>query len=253
MSRILNKIVTAAALFFAVTNFAQAANQQVKVGMSGTYFPFTFQKLDKLQGFEVDLWNEIGQRNHYDVKFVTANFSGLFGLLETGRIDTISNQVTITDSRKAKYLFSNPYVVDGVQITVKKGNDSIKGVEDLAGKTVAVNLGSNFEQVLRSYDKEGKINIKTYDAGIEQDVVLGRSDAFVMDRLSALQLIKASNLPLQLAGKPFETIENAWPFVDNEKGKKLQAEVNTALTAMREDGTLATISEKWFGADITHK
>lgn len=253
MSRIINKVVTAAALFFAVTQFAQADNQEVKVGMSGTYFPFTFQKLDKLQGFEVDLWDEIGKRNHYDVKYVTANFSGLFGLLETGRIDTISNQVTITDARKAKYIFSDPYVVDGVQITVKKGNESIQGVDDSAGKTVAVNLGSNFEQVLRSYDKDGKINIKTYDAGIEQDVALGRSDAFVMDRLSALQLIKQTNLPLQLAGQPFETIENAWPFVNNDKGQKLQLEVNKALSSMREDGTLGKISEKWFGADITKK
>ena len=157
----------------------------------------------------------------------------------------------MTDARKAKYLFADPYVVDGAQITVRKGNDSIQGVEDLAGKTVAVNLGSNFEQLLRSYDKDGKINIKTYDTGIEHDVALGRADAFIMDRLSALELIKKTGLPLQLAGEPFETIQNAWPFVDNEKGRKLQAEVNKALEEMRADGTVEKISVKWFGADIT--
>ncbi|MED5504406.1 MAG: transporter substrate-binding domain-containing protein, partial [Pseudomonadota bacterium] len=116
---------------------------------------------------------------------------------------------------------------------------------------VAVNLGSNFEQLLRSYDKDGKINIKTYDTGIEHDVALGRADAFIMDRLSALELIKKTGLPLQLAGGPFETIQNAWPFVDNEKGRKLQAEVNKALEEMRADGTVEKISVKWFGADIT--
>jgi putative amino-acid transport system substrate-binding protein len=157
----------------------------------------------------------------------------------------------MTDARKAKYLFADPYVVDGAQITVRKGNDSIQGVEDLAGKTVAVNLGSNFEQLLRDYDKDGKINIKTYDTGIEHDVPLGRADAFIMDRLSALELIKKTGLPLQLAGEPFETIQNAWPFVDNEKGRKLQAEVNKALEEMRADGTVEKISVKWFGADIT--
>ncbi|MEL7292402.1 MAG: amino acid ABC transporter substrate-binding protein [Pseudomonadota bacterium] len=230
---------------------AEAELTEVKVGMSGRYFPFTFVQQDKLQGFEVDLWDEIGQRNGYQVEYVTANFSGLFGLLETGRIDTISNQITMTEARQAKYLFADPYVVDGAQITVRKGNEDIQGVEDLAGKTVAVNLGSNFEQLLRDYDKEGKINIKTYDTGIEHDVALGRADAFVMDRLSALELIKKTGLPLQLAGQPFETIQNAWPFVDNEKGKQLQAEVNQALAAMRADGTLEKISQKWFGADIT--
>lgn len=43
------------------------------------------------------------------------------------------------------------------------------------------------------------------------------------------------------------------PFVNNDNGKKLQAEVNQALAAMREDGTLESISQKWFGADITKK
>ncbi|ENM5827711.1 amino acid ABC transporter substrate-binding protein [Vibrio metoecus] len=235
----------------ALSSATVQAATDVKVGMSGRYFPFTFVKQDELQGFEVDVWNEIGKRNDYKVEFVTANFSGLFGLLETGRIDTISNQITITDARKAKYLFSDPYVIDGAQITVRKGNDAIKSINDLAGKTVAVNLGSNFEQLLRSHDKDGKINIKTYDTGIEHDVALGRADAFVMDRLSALELIEKTGLPLQLAGSPFETIENAWPFVNNEKGQLLQGEVNKALAAMRADGTLSKIAVKWFGTDIS--
>lgn len=82
-------------------------------------------------------------------------------------------------------------------------------------------------------------------------MALGRTDAFVMDRLSSIELIKKANLPLELAGQPFETIENAWPFMKNEKGEKLRNEVNTALNAMREDGTLADISIKWFDTDIT--
>ena len=243
--------LAAIALTLSVSQAAMAATD-VKVGMSGRYFPFTFVKQDQLQGFEVDLWNEIGKRNDYNVEFVTANFSGLFGLLETGRIDTISNQITMTDERKAKYLFSQPYVVDGAQLVVRKGNDKITSTDDLAGKTVGVNLGSNYEQLLRQLDTDGNIQIKTYDTGIEHDVALGRTDAFVMDRLSSLELIKKANLPLQLAGEPFEKIENAWPFVDGEKGEKLRDEVNNALAAMRKDGTLAEISIKWFDADITH-
>lgn len=240
----------AVALTLTASQAAMAATD-VKVGMSGRYFPFTFVEKDQLQGFEVDLWNEIGKRNDYDVEFVTANFSGLFGLLETGRIDTISNQITITDERKAKYLFADPYVIDGAQLVVRKGNDSIKSTADLEGKTVGVNLGSNYEQLLRELDKDGTINIKTYDTGIEHDVALGRTDAFVMDRLSSVEVIKKANLPLQLAGEPFERIENAWPFVKGEKGEKLRDEVNQALKVMREDGTLAEISVKWFAADIT--
>ncbi len=83
-----NIALAALALSYATV---QAATE-VKVGMSGRYFPFTFVKQDELQGFEVDVWNEIGKRNDYKVEFVTANFSGLFGLLENGRIDTISKE-----------------------------------------------------------------------------------------------------------------------------------------------------------------
>ncbi|GAB6264035.1 amino acid ABC transporter substrate-binding protein [Photobacterium sp. CCB-ST2H9] len=241
---------TALALGLTVSQTAFAATD-VKVGMSGRYFPFTFVKQDQLQGFEVDVWNEIGKRNDYKVEFVTANFSGLFGLLETGRIDTISNQITITDERKAKYLFSDPYVIDGAQLVVRKGNDSIQGTDDLSGKTVGVNLGSNYEQLLRGLDNAEQINIKTYETGIEHDVALGRTDAFVMDRLSSVELIKKAGLPLQLAGSTFERIENAWPFLNNDRGQKLRDEVNKALNAMREDGTLTEISQKWFDADIT--
>ncbi len=242
--------VVATTLLACSTTSVMAATT-VKVGMSGRYFPFTFVSNDKLQGFEVDLWHEIGKRNDYKVEFVTASFSGLFGQLETGRIDTISNQITITPERQAKFLFSQPYVIDGAQLVVRKGNDTIHSTADLNNKTVGVNLGSNYEQLLRELPNAKQINIKTYDSGIEQDVALGRTDAFVMDRLSSVAIIKNKPLPLQLAGQPFATIENAWPFLNTSHGKLLQQQVNTTLAAMRKDGTLTAISTKWFDNDIT--
>ena len=63
---------TAIASLLTVPAFAQ---ETVKVGMSGRYFPFTFQKNDVLQGFEVDLWTEIAKRSDYKVEFVTSTFS----------------------------------------------------------------------------------------------------------------------------------------------------------------------------------
>jgi putative amino-acid transport system substrate-binding protein len=72
-----------------------------------------------------------------------------------------------------------------------------------------------------------------------------------MDRVSSLALIKQSGLPLALAGQPFETIENAMPFKNNATGQALQEQVNASLAAMRKDGTLSAISQKWFDGDIT--
>ncbi|MBM7455995.1 putative amino-acid transport system substrate-binding protein [Oceanisphaera litoralis] len=252
MSKSIKLLGAALALFASLLAPAMAA-EAVKVGMSGRYYPFTFVKQDELQGFEVDVWNEIGERLDREVEFVTTNFSGLFGMLETGRIDTISNQITITPERLEKYDFAIPYVYDGAQIVVRKGNDSIQGLDDLKGKKVAVNLGSNFEQLMRKHDTNNEINIITYETNLEQDVALGRTDAFVMDRVGSAQLIKEAGLPLQLAGKPFETMENAFPFVKTPEQQALLAEVNQALAEMRADGTLTQISEKWLGADITSK
>ncbi|MBB3189816.1 amino acid ABC transporter substrate-binding protein [Halomonas cerina] len=242
-------MLSASAIAFAGN--APAQEEPLKVGMSGGYFPFTFVEQDTLKGFEVDVMEAVAEEMDTEVEFVTANFSGLFGMLESGRIDTIANQITITEERQAKYVFTQPYVYDGAQVVVKAGNETIDGIEDLRGKTVAVNLGSNYEQLLRELPYADEIDIRTYESNIEQDTALGRVDAFVMDRVSASQVIQEKPLPLQLAGQPFSEIRNALPFRDTEAGRTLRDRVDEALSALREDGTLAEISERWFGTDIT--
>lgn len=247
----MKKSLTIAA--FALAGMIGAAKADtLNVGMSGGYFPFTFVKLDELQGFEVDFMNAIAAETGDEVNFVTMSFSGLIGALDSGRIDTIANQITITPEREAKFAFSQPYVYDGAQIVVKSGNEStIDSVEDLSGKTVAVNLGSNFEELLNELPNADQIDIRTYESNIAQDTALDRVDAFVMDRVSSAQLIAESPLPLALAGKPFSEIRNALPFRNDEDGKALRDRVDTAITVLRDNGTLAEISRKWFGSDIT--
>lgn len=252
LSRKLN--ITLAALSLSVASGVFAATAQadtLRIGMSGGYFPFTFVEQDELKGFEVDVMNAVGEITGDDIEFVTASFSGLAGMLESGRIDTIANQITITPEREAKYAFTEPYVYDGAQVVVRAGNDSIQGVEDLSGKSVAVNLGSNYEQLLREQPNADEIDIRTYESNIEQDVALGRVEAFVMDRVSATQVIKEKGLPLELAGQPFSTIENALPFRDDEAGREQRDRVGAALAELRENGELREISEKWFNTDIT--
>lgn len=248
----LRRTAAVVALSLASSLGALAAHADtLRVGMSGGYYPFTYVEHDELKGFEVDLMKAITEKTGDDVEFVTASFSGLAGMLDSSRIDTIANQITITPERQQKYRFSTPYVYDGAQVVVRKGNDAIHGVEDLKGKTVAVNLGSNYEELLNELPYADDINIKTYDSNIEQDVALGRADAFVMDRVSATQVIKDKPLPLQLAGQPFSKIENAYPFRDDADGQALQERIDDALAQLRDSGQLSDISEKWFGSDIT--
>ncbi|WP_189571902.1 amino acid ABC transporter substrate-binding protein [Marinobacter zhanjiangensis] len=249
MKALLINMLLTTALLASAPSLAQ--DDPLRVGMSGQYFPFTFVEQDKLKGFDVDVMNAIGEEMGRDIQYETANFSGLFGMLESGRIDTVANQITITEERQKAYVFSDPYVYDGAQVVTKKGNTEVEGVEDLKGKTVAVNLGSNFEDLLQELPYADQIDIKTYESNLERDTALGRVDAFVMDRVSASQIIKEKPLPLELAGPTFSQITNAYPFRDTEAGRALRDEVNEALAALRDDGTLASISEKWFGTDIT--
>jgi len=244
-------LVAALSAALPVVTHAQEA-EQIRVGMSGGYFPFTFVRQDKLQGFEVDVMNAVGEQAGLDVSFETMSFSGLIGALESGRIDTIANQITITPEREAKFAFTQPYVFDGAQVVVKAGNEeTIQGPEDLKGRTVAVNLGSNFEELLHELPFADEIDIKTYESNIALDTSLGRVDAFVMDRVSSVQLIGESPLPLALAGKPFDQIRNALPFRDDDEGRALRDAVDEALQELRDNGTLLDISTRWFGSDIT--
>lgn len=234
----------------------EVGNDVIKVGTSGGYHPFTFMNEDgELDGFEIDVWNEIGERIGYDIEYNTAEFSGLFGMLDIGKINTIANQITITDQRKEKYLFPNPYVYSGAQLIVKKGNNDIKSLEDLKGKKVGVSLGSNYEQLIKEYDTNNEIKVITYQdfIGSLQDVSIGRIDAVMNDKLAGVINIKKSGLDLQLGGEPVHPLQNSFPFVNNDENKKLVEKINIAIKEMREDGALAEISNKWFEVDITSK
>ncbi|GAB6167671.1 hypothetical protein JCM1393_01310 [Clostridium carnis] len=226
----------------------------INVAMSGTYYPFTFSSGNSLEGFDVDVWNEIGNRLGYKIEFKTAAFSGLFGLLDSGKVNTISNQITITKERSDKYLFSDPYVYSGAQIIVNKGNpNKINSFNDLKGKKVGVDLGSNYEQIIREKDSNNEVTVVTYqntDAAFT-DLLLGRLDGVVIDKISAIVTINEKGLELELAGEPIEEVKNAFPFVKNEENIKLVEDINKTLKNMREDGTFTKISNKWLKTDVT--
>jgi putative amino-acid transport system substrate-binding protein len=222
----MQKLVAPLAILLAAAGAqAQEATGQepIDVGMSGGYFPFTFVEQDVLQGFEVDVMNAVGEEIGRPVNFVTMSFSGLIGALESGRIDTVANQITITPEREEMFVFTQPYVIDGAQVVVQEGNTEITGVEDLRGRSVAVNLGSNFEQLLRELPYADEIDIRTYESNLEQDVALGRVDAFVMDRVSsALSIQEAAAPPARR--RALQRDPERLPFRDDEEGQALRDE-----------------------------
>ncbi|UKS28862.1 amino acid ABC transporter substrate-binding protein [Paenibacillus sp. HWE-109] len=235
---------------------AAGANKVLSIGTTAGFYPYVFQnsETNKLEGYEVDVWTEIGKKIKYEIKWQTSEFSGLFGLLDTGKINTIANSISVTDERKKKYLFDDPYVYSGAQLVVKKGNDGIQSLENLKGKKVAIQSGTNFINFVKDFDKKGEItvvNYETAEAGFN-DVALSRVDATFSTKASALATIKKTGLPLQLAGQQFNVLPAANPFVTNDENKQLVEQVNKAFQELRKDGTLGNLSKKWFTEDLTN-
>lgn len=247
-------LILAGVFFFLNTADASDDSQTITVGMSGGYKPYTYiDDNGDLTGFDVDVWVEIGKRLDRNIEFVTSDFSGLFGMLDSGKLTTIANQITVTESRSEKYLFTDPYVYYGAYLAVHEETTDIIGLESLKGKKVGVDLGSNYEEIIRTYDTDNEIEIITYSggSGALQDVTIGRIDAYLQDKLSLLTTISESGLPIKLAEVPVEFLYNAFPLIISEENQSLVEEINTAIESIYEDGTFETISLKYFPIDIT--
>ncbi|WP_295481236.1 cystine ABC transporter substrate-binding protein [uncultured Pseudomonas sp.] len=224
----------------------------INVGLEGTYPPFSFvDENGKLAGFEVELAELLAKQLGVKAKVQPTKWDGILAALESKRLDVVINQVTISEERKKKYDFSEPYTVSGIQALVlkKKAEQlNIQTAQDLAGKKVGVGLGTNYEQWVKQ--DVPKADVRTYedDPSKFADLRNGRIDAILIDRLAALEYAQKAK-DTQLAGAAFSRLESG---VALRKGEpELLAAIDKALETLKADGTLARLSEKYFGADVT--
>lgn len=238
----------------AVVNSGQEDGKTtIRVGTSASYKPWAFQENDLVKGFEMDLWKEIAERNNYNLEFKLGQFSGLVGMLDAKEIDTVAHQMSITDERLEKYHFTEPYAYSFYDIFVAEGSE-YQSKEDLKGLKVGCWLGGNGEATLRQINDEYDLgfDIVTFDgASIEEELQIGRLAALWQGEIKTKTIIEENNLPIRQLNEKLVYEINAYPFRKDESGQKLSEEVTEAIKAMREDGTLGELSEKWFGLDTT--
>ncbi|SNR91612.1 amino acid ABC transporter substrate-binding protein, PAAT family [Anaerovirgula multivorans] len=233
----------------------EPTKEKIVVGTSGEYYPWAFQKDGELQGFEIDVWKEIAERNDLEISFETSKFSGLIGMLDTGRIDTIAHQMSITEEREEKYNFTQPYAYSYYDFAVKSDSTS-KSLDDLKGKSVGCWQGGNGERTLRAINEEYGLNldIKTYDGvPIEKEIELGRIDAGWQGEVKTAATIEQNDLDLKLLGIKLVFETNAYPFIKGSEKDALREDISKTIRAMHEDGTLSNLSQKWFDLDTTVK
>ena len=130
---------------FAADELAQIKSAGVfKIGTEGTYAPFTYHdESGKLTGFDVEIGTAIAQRLGVKPEFVEGKWDGLIAGLDVNRYDAVINEVAVTDARKAKYDFSDPYITSHAALIVRSDNTTIKTFDDLKGKKSANTLTSN--------------------------------------------------------------------------------------------------------------
>lgn len=222
---------------------------ELRVVMSGEYPPFSQPAANGqgLEGFDVDVANEIGKRLGVKTKITKAEFSSIIAGLQGGQFDVaVASQSKTPERQKAIDFLSRPYYYDGFQLFVPK-DSAATSLNTLGGKSVAVALGTVFEKFLR--DRKYS-NVATYSGEQEIFQALGTGRAAGMITTRTVGSVAAKNgQPIKPAGN---VLQQDNPYITLGKNQpRLRAAVDKALNAMRADGTLARISVKWLGSDIT--
>jgi ABC-type amino acid transport substrate-binding protein len=235
-----------------------APKQTLTVGTEGVYAPFTFND-DKgqLTGYDVEVVREIARRANLEVAFVPTPWDSIFLGLESKKFDLVANQIGKTAEREKKYLFTDDYLVSGAQIIVKADRSgTFTGLQSLAGLKVGTGVGSNYSKLLEEYNAKHAppIDIKFYDGNLTtvlQDIVAGRLDATVNDRLTVGYNVKRLGLGVKVVGAPIALVPSHFVVRKDKDGEALLGKLNAALASLKKDGTLAKLSTQWFGADYT--
>ena len=224
------------------------------VGFDQDFPPMGFVGEDgNFTGFDLDLAAEAAARMGLEVVYQPIAWDSKDAELDAGTIDCIWNGFTMT-GREDGYEWSKPYL-DNTQVFVVANDSGIESAADLAGKIVEVQADSSAEAALGE-DKNADLKASfgtlqttpDYNTAL-MDLDMGAVDAIAMDSTVAEYKITTGNLSVKTLDDAFASEEYAVGF---KKGNtELRDKVNEALESMAADGTMAKISTKWFGKDIT--
>ena len=208
--------------------------------------PWEFQDASgEFVGFELDLAREIGARLERPVEVVNIPFNGLFSAVQSGRIDIAVSSITITDKRLGSVAFAQPYYDSAQSLTVTT-RSSANSLADMRGKVIGVDTGSTGDMwTTANRDKYGFDNIRRFEglAPAMLDLQSGRIDAYISDIPSLEYFIKDKSI-----FRIIERIETGERYsMMFAKGKPLADEVDAIISALKQEGFIAELHERWFG------
>ena len=198
-------------------------------------------------GIDVDILEEAFDRIGYDIRFVTISWENKDDLLKSNDIDCVTGGFTI-NGREDDYLWIGPYMNSNQIIVVNKGS-GIDSLNDLNGKTIAVQSSSAAETILLERSNSNipeDIQILSYEDNMLLFAALNSNyiDAFVADEPVVVQYMKDYETNFVILDEPLINASVGTAFAldgDAELCKK----VNDAIDEMKKDGTLQEIIENY--------
>lgn len=189
----------------------------------------TLKAMGREVSFQTGPWNEVKQR------------------LAEGKVE-VRPLVGRAPERETLFDFTFPYLTMHGTIVVRADENGIHRLEDLADRQLAVMRGDNAEEFLRrSRLGSAIVTTETFDDALRQ-LAAGQHDAVVVQKLTALQLMRNHNLTnLKTVGPPLEDFVQSFCFAVRKGDKKLLALLNEGLSIVIADGTFRQLREKWFG------
>ena len=228
--------------------------EELIIGVDDTFAPMGFlDENNELTGFDIDMANAVGEKLGIQVTFQTIEWSMKEQELNQGNIDLIWNGYSVTEERKQEVLFTNPYL-DNKQVVVVMADSGIESLEDLAGKVVAAQEDSSAVEAIDSHPDLAatfgdRPEFATNDMAI-MDMEAGRSDAVVADSVLLDYVISHKEDPSQYRILEEDLGSEEFAVGVRKEDTALAEAINEAFAELKEDGTAAELSIKWFGEDI---
>ncbi len=226
----------------------------IRIGTEGTYAPFSYHdpKDNKLVGFDVDIGRAIAKQLGVKPDFVEGKWDGLIAGLNANRYDVVINQVGITPERQAKYDFSKPYISSEAVLIVRDDNATIHAFQDLKGKRSANTITSNFGKLAQQHGAE-VVPVQGFNDAIAL-LTSSRVDATINDELSFLDFKKHQpQAKVKVVATDSSADFSRSGVLMRKDQPALKAAIDKAIGAIRADGTYKTISERYFGKDLSSK
>ena len=226
------------------------SNGKLVIALEGAWQPWSFHdESDTLVGYDVEVSRAIAEKLGVEPEYVESDWDSLFAGLDAGRYDLVCNGVEVTEERTKTYDFTTPYGYIHTALAVRKDNEDIQSFEDLAGKTTANSLASTYMELAESYGATVQ-GIDTLEETI-QLLTAGRIDATLNADVSFYDYLNVHpDADFKLVAQTEEASHVAIPVLKSDDTSFLDA-LNSAIEALRADGTLKELSEKYFGQDIS--